>query len=342
MGQNYYGFRPYVPVAKRRAQATRELARMVKKGQPPSPVVVQGRRIAHSFWGIAWCDNLESYSDFDNRLPRGRTYVRNGSVVHLEIVRGKILARVSGSTLYTVNIEIDPLAQARWRAFKQRSAGKVGTLVELLQGKLSKAVMELVTDRESGLFPSPKEIKIGCNCPDYAWLCKHAAAVLYGVACRLDAAPEMLFTLRGVDHTELIDHAAGSLPDAVSTGGAPTLSGDLSALFGIEIGDGKVGEERKASGKAPAKKTGGLQRKKAAQTAKPTAVKNAHSPKKPAKPAKPSKSSKPVQSTQGVGRLRLKQVSRVQKAAPAKPAKSVGNKTGGKASKSGGKSLKRQ
>jgi len=317
MARYYYGFRPYVPVAKRRAQATRELARMAKKGQPPSPVVIEGKKIAQSFWGIAWCDNLEGYSDFDNRLPRGRTYVRNGSVVHLEIARGKILARVSGSSLYTVNIEIDPLTQPRWRAFKQRSAGKVGTLVELLQGRLSKAVMELVTNRESGLFPNPKEIKIGCNCPDYAWLCKHAAAVLYGVGRRLDTAPEMLFTLRGVDHTELIDQATASIPDAVNAGGAPTLHGDLSALFGIEIGDGTAGEDNPASKKTPAKKAAKQKRKPAAKAGKPTANKDGKPPKKAAKP---------TQAAQGVKRRGARKASEVGKPPVAKPLKVSGKK----------------
>jgi uncharacterized Zn finger protein len=332
MARYYYGFRPYVPVAKRRAQATRELARIAKKGKPPSPVVIEGKKIAHSFWGIAWCDNLEGYSDFDNRLPRGRTYVRNGSVVHLEIARGKILARVSGSSLYTVNIEIDPLAQVRWRAFKQRSAGKVGTLVELLQGRLSKAVMELVTDRESGLFPNPKEIKIGCNCPDYAWLCKHAAAVLYGVGCRLDTAPEMLFTLRGVDHTELIDQAAASLPDAVNTGGAPTLHGDLSALFGIEISDGTAGEDSPASRKTPAKKAAKQKRKPAAKAGKPTV----------AQKAKPlGKAAKPKQAAKGVKRRGARKASEVGKPAAAKPVTVSGKKSKGLVVNKGKRSGKR-
>jgi uncharacterized Zn finger protein len=253
MRWSFHGFRPYVPVAKRRAQATREIAKWAKNGHAVSPVVIEGRKIANSFWGIAWCENLESYSDFDNRLPRGRTYVRNGSVVHLEIAKGKILARVSGSSLYTVNIEIDALPASLWSAFRKQSAGKVGTLVELLQGKLSKSVMEQVTAKGSGLFPSPKEIKVGCNCPDYAWLCKHAAAVLYGVGRRLDDAPELLFTLRGVDHLELIDQAVTSLPEAAKAPPAATLSGDLSALFGIEISDGTEVAQVKP-GKKPNKK----------------------------------------------------------------------------------------
>src|SRR5215208_7726293 len=102
MGRDYYGYKPYVPVARRRAQAAREVTRRIKKGQAVSPVQIEGRAIASTFWGLAWCTNLESYSDFENRLPRGRTYVRNGSVVDLKIEKGQINALVSGSELYKV------------------------------------------------------------------------------------------------------------------------------------------------------------------------------------------------------------------------------------------------
>jgi len=110
---SYYGFRPYVPVAKRRAIAARELEKLRKKGRKISPVVLEGRTIARTFWGKAWCENLERYSDFENRLPRGRTYVRNGSVVDLQIERGQVRATVSGSELYTVRIDIDTIPKAQ-------------------------------------------------------------------------------------------------------------------------------------------------------------------------------------------------------------------------------------
>src|SRR3954447_11541438 len=131
----WFQFRPYVPVAQRRAKAAREIEKRRKKGQPVSPVVIEGRTIAHTFWGKAWCDNLESYSDFENRLPRGRTYVRNGSVVDLQIEPGKIKAMVSGSELYEVSINIAPLPAGQWKSIKSRCAGQIGSLVELLQGK---------------------------------------------------------------------------------------------------------------------------------------------------------------------------------------------------------------
>src|SRR3954470_21063192 len=148
-----YDYKPYVPVAKRRAQAAREVAKRVKKGQAVSPVVIEGRSIVSTFWGEAWCENLEGYSDFENRLPRGRSYVRNGSVVDLKIEKGQIKALVMGSSLYEIRIDIAALPKAQWLALKKQCAGKIGSLVELLQGKLSKAVMELVTDRRQGLFP---------------------------------------------------------------------------------------------------------------------------------------------------------------------------------------------
>ena len=165
---SYWGFRPYVPVAARRAQTAKAIAKLTKKGRVVSPVVVEGRKIARSFWGKAWCDNLERYSDFANRLPRGRTYVNNGSVIDLQIERGKVEALVSGSEIYKVKIDVTVAAPARWRAICADCAGSVGSLVELLQGKLSKHVMERVCREADGLFPAPREIKMSCSCPDWA------------------------------------------------------------------------------------------------------------------------------------------------------------------------------
>ncbi|MBL8867055.1 MAG: SWIM zinc finger family protein [Gemmataceae bacterium] len=254
---SWYSFKPYVPVATRRAKAAREVARRAKSGKPAAPVVVEGRAIAESFWGKAWCANLESYSDFENRLPRGRTYVRNGSVVDLAIGKGKIESLVSGSELYEIQITIDELPKARWTAFKADCAGRVGTLVELLRGRLSNAVMERVTDRARGLFPAPKEIRMRCSCPDYAGMCKHVAATMYGVGHRLDREPELLFRLRGVDHAELIETAVPAT--LVAAAAAPTIAaGDLADVFGIAIDetprvDPPAPSRRPRSKHAPAK-----------------------------------------------------------------------------------------
>jgi uncharacterized Zn finger protein len=233
----FWSFRPYVPVAKRREQAAREAAKLKKLGRAVAPVVVEGRKIAHSFWGKAWCENLERYSDFENRLPRGRSYVRNGSIVDLQIGRGSLRALVSGSEIYEVNIDILVAAPSRWKAICKDCAGSVGSLVELLQGKLSKNVMERVCRQGDGLFPSPREIKMSCSCPDWADMCKHVAATLYGVGARLDAAPDLLFTLRGVDRAQLISTAGADLPVArKQVASTRVLAGDdVGALFGIDI-----------------------------------------------------------------------------------------------------------
>ena len=193
--------------------------------------------IARTFWGKAWCENLERYSDFENRLPRGRTYVRNGSVVDLQIERGQVRAMVSGSELYTVRIDIDTIPKARWEAICRDCLGSVTSLVELLQGKISKNVMERVCREGDGLFPSPREIKMRCSCPDWADMCKHASAVLYGVGARLDAEPDFLFALRGVDRSELIAGAGRSLPIAQTQVAAERIiaDDDVAALFGIEL-----------------------------------------------------------------------------------------------------------
>jgi uncharacterized Zn finger protein len=186
-------------VAEKRRRAEKKLAQMKKKGRAITPVRPEGRTIARTFWGKAWCDNLESYSDYENRLPRGRTYLRNGSVVHLEIAGGRVEALVSGSELYRVEIDITALGPARWKKIKKACSGGIASLVELLQGKLSAGVMATITRPREGLFPTPKEISLKCSCPDWAGMCKHVAAALYGVGARLDEQPHLLFLLRQVD-----------------------------------------------------------------------------------------------------------------------------------------------
>jgi uncharacterized Zn finger protein len=250
----HYGFKPYVSVAQRRAKAAREVAKRTKKGQKVCPVLIGGRSIASTFWGKAWCTNLESYGDFANRLPRGRTYVRNGSVVHLKIDKGRIEALVSGSELYEIQIDIAALAKQNWLAMKEQCAGKIGTLVELLQGKLSKAVMELVTDRDQGLFPKPKEIKMRCSCPDYAGMCKHVAAAMYGVGNLLDSSPELLFVLRGLNHRELIEQAIPTAPIRARSNAPTIATDDLSTIFDIEISDAPVAKADTKIREKPASK----------------------------------------------------------------------------------------
>ena len=209
---DYYGWRPYVSVAERRRKAAAEMAKLKKKGHPVSPVVVEGRTIVKTFWGKAWCENLERYSDFANRLPRGRTYVRNGSVIDLQIAPGEIKALVSGSEIYKVAVKVAPVAKARWQSICKDCAGAIDSLVELLQGRFSKGVMERVCRQKTGLFPSPDEIELSCSCPDWADMCKHVAAVLYGIGARLDQQPELLFRLHNVDEKELIAGAGKALP----------------------------------------------------------------------------------------------------------------------------------
>ena len=240
---SWYGWRPYVPVAVRQARALNKMEKLRKKGLCIQPVKIEGRQIARSFWGQAWCDHLEKFSDYENRLPRGRAYIRNGSVCHLEIAESAISAMVSGSELYNVNIEIKKLPDKKWTQVKKRCAGQIGSLLELLQGRLSKSVMTVVTDRDNGLFPHPGEISLHCSCPDWAVMCKHVAAVLYGVGARLDEKPELLFLLRGLDHEELISADAGiaAVSNAGQTGGHLRIAeSDLSHLFGIDITDGEA------------------------------------------------------------------------------------------------------
>ncbi|MDB5335373.1 MAG: hypothetical protein JWN70_992 [Planctomycetaceae bacterium] len=250
---NYYGdWAPYVPVAQRKAQAIKQVAQLAKKeNRQPSPVKLEDRKFATTFWGQAWCDNLGAYSDFSNRLPRGATYVRNGSVVDLVINSGSIKAIVAGSEVYTVKITIAGVAKPAWKKIKQECSASIESLLDLLAGKFSDGAMKTLTQKGTGLFPSPREIKMDCSCPDYSYCCKHIAAVMYGVGNRLDMQPELLFLLRDVDHRELVSEAMadGNLDRELSTGQEQALAGvDLGDLFGIDL------ESTNETGKAKATK----------------------------------------------------------------------------------------
>jgi uncharacterized Zn finger protein len=235
--ERYGGYWPrYVPVAERRAKAERQKAKLRKKGEVFDPVVITGRAIARTFWGKGWCDHLEGHCDFWNRLGRGRDYVRHGSVCDLAIEPGRVRARVAGTHLYRVEIGIKKLPRARWQAIRKASTGRIDSVVELLQGRLSDAVMRVMTHPVSGLFPRRNEIELKCSCPDYAVMCKHVAATLYGVGARLDDRPELLFVLRGVDTAELFDEAVESGVVTKARSVPSALEGcDLAEIFGVEI-----------------------------------------------------------------------------------------------------------
>lgn len=270
-GDYYGGFPEYVPVAERRKRAARKLAQLRRKGHEPKPVRIDGRAIAKTFWGKAWCDHLESHADLANRLPRGRTYVRNGSVIDLQLAGGEVRALVSGSEIYEVKVRVQPLAAARWKGVRGECAGQIGTVVELLAGRFSSAVMEVLCHRQKGLFPGTRELTMSCSCPDGAWLCKHLAAVLYGVGARLDHEPELLFTLRGVDGAELVAAAgkAGALANASPADGA-IENEHLAEIFGIEL-----------EAAAPAARAGAVKPPRRGAREAPSKARHAGSPARP-------------------------------------------------------------
>jgi uncharacterized Zn finger protein len=250
-------------VAERRRNAARlerELNGVGRRLQPVE-VLARGNKIAETFWGSSWCRNLERFSDFANRLPRGRTYVRNGSVIDLQVEPGRATALVSGSEIYEVEILVTPLPKARWRRLCADCADGIDSLVELLQGRFSDGMMDVLCRPDTGMFPEPAQISLSCSCPDWATMCKHVAAVLYGIGARLDREPELLFTMRQVDHTELVSAGDGGIESATSGHAAEELAGeDLGAIFGIEFAvpesqPERLSPERKSrAGRVPAPK----------------------------------------------------------------------------------------
>ncbi|MDE2264067.1 MAG: hypothetical protein KGL45_16210 [Gammaproteobacteria bacterium] len=238
---SWWDYAPKPSASEVRRRSAREGQRLAKRfgkaGRTASAVVIDGRTIARTFWGRAWCVNLESYRDYEYRLPRGRSYVRNGAVLDLDIGPGTIAAVVSGTSLYDVEIKIKPVAAAHWTRIKTQCAGQIGSLIELLEGRLSDRVMQIITQPEQGLFPKPAEIEMTCSCPDWATMCKHVAAAMYGVGARFDRQPELLFTLRKVDHEELIAQATTVEVSRRGSNRKTLAREELGSVFGIDLGE---------------------------------------------------------------------------------------------------------
>lgn len=243
-------------------------------GRDPTPVRARprARKIAQTFWGNAWCNHLEAYRDLSNRLPRGRTYLRNGSVRDLHVELGRVTGLVQGTQLYEVSIDIEPMREAPADALIERIGGGLASVVELLDGRLDEPVMRAVTDPKTGLFPERREISFGCSCPDGARVCKHVAAVFYGVALRLDEDAELFFRLRGIEPSRLVDAAPLGRAEIA---GERRLDGDLGAIFGVWIEDvarESLEEEVRPKRRAE-KRTSKRAKKKRATKKKPVAKK---------------------------------------------------------------------
>lgn len=201
-GQNYE--QPDAARIQRNANLTEKKEK--KKGKALEPVVIEGRKIVTTWWGQAWCDNLERYADYESRLERGKRYVRTGAVIDLKIQKGKVAARVQGrrKTPYKVEIRISPLSEERCQAAIEKCSHKIENLDRLMKGDFPEELKELFTG-EKGLFPRPQEISFQCSCPDWALMCKHVAAVLYGIGKRFDENPQLFFELRGIDMGRFVD-----------------------------------------------------------------------------------------------------------------------------------------
>lgn len=239
---SYWGYPRYVSVAEKEAKAAKKLKQLKKKMPDIKPVVIKGNDLARTWWGKSWNKNLERYADYTNRIGRGRSYVRHGAVLDLKIDSGKVTALVqgSGSKPYEVVINIEPISQTNWRAIKKQCKRQLKSLQDLLAGKFPKALGEIFFTKEKGLFPGPQAISFNCSCPDWASMCKHVAAALYGIGARFDENPSLFFKLRGADTGDLIARAVkdktGELLAKTKKKSAKVIDdADLSDIFGIDM-----------------------------------------------------------------------------------------------------------
>jgi len=239
---DYYGYPRYVSVAEKKARARRKLEQLRKKHPDLQPVLIEGSSLVRTWWGKAWNGNLQKYADYANRVGRGRSYVRHGAVLDLQIRPGQVRALVQGSrrSPYTVTMSIKPISKSIWKQIRAACVGQLASLQELLEGRFPKELMELFTAKGSGLFPSPKEIEFDCTCPDWATMCKHVAATLYGIGTRLDEDPGLFFVLRQAKMDDLItqavrDRSAKLLGQAKKKTARVIDDADLGDVFGIDL-----------------------------------------------------------------------------------------------------------
>lgn len=237
-----YDFGPYISVAQKKKKALKKLEDLKKKQIDIEPVIIEGNSLAYTWWGISWNKNLERYADFNYRLQRGRSYVRHNAVINLKILNGEITALVQGTSSkpYNVHVSIKPLQQECWDKIREKCSGKIETLQPLLEGRFSKELRDIFFEKDSGLFPSPAEISYKCNCLDFASMCKHISAALYGVGSRLDQKPFLLFTLRNIDANELITKTLKEKTDKLlkksKTKSTRIMAdSDIGKVFGIEL-----------------------------------------------------------------------------------------------------------
>jgi uncharacterized Zn finger protein len=234
-----YGY-GYTTVAEKKAKAQKQFEKLKKKNPDMRPVVIEGRKIAKTWWGKAWIDNLKSYADYSNRIGRGSSYVINGMVLDLKISTGRVDAVVagSGSKPYNVSVEIEGVTERKWNAITAICGKSIANIDTLTEGKFPKELETLFTQKDKGLFPSPKEIGFSCSCPDWAYMCKHVAAVMYAVGARLDEEPLLFFSLRNVDFTELLkksveEKMTSMLKNADRKTARVMKDADAKKLFGI-------------------------------------------------------------------------------------------------------------
>jgi uncharacterized Zn finger protein len=251
-----WGYPRYVSVAEKRAKAARKLKQLKKKNPDIKPILLEGRAIARTWWGKSWNLNLELYADYSNRIGRGRSYVRHGAVLDLQIGPGKVNSLVQGtrSKPYSVVISIKAVNKTILKDIKAACEGKLDSLQELLSGKFPKALDKVFMAQGKGLFPSPKEIDFNCSCPDWAYMCKHVAATLYGIGARLDEDPSLFFRLRKAKMKDLVTQAIeGKTRKLLKKAKKKTTrvidESDLADVFGIDIEEPLVAKKKRS--KAP-------------------------------------------------------------------------------------------
>ncbi len=208
--------------------AAARLAELQAAGEELHPVVSRSRALVSHFWGKAWMRHLAACEAGGLCLAPGRTLLRHGCVLDVQLAPGLIRARVSTQRLEEVELHLAPLDEERQAELVQLCQGRIDSLVSLMEGRVDETVLAPLCDPQLGLLPEPADWRMHCSCADWAEPCPHAAAAIYAAGVLIDADPSLLFTLRSLDPATLLRPTA-------QAEASDFAAGDLGKLFGIEL-----------------------------------------------------------------------------------------------------------
>jgi uncharacterized Zn finger protein len=152
-----------------------------------------------------WLELLEQVIPTAARVM-GLEYARSGQTISLQMSSGGVVGRVQGTMVdpYVVRWRIPAFTEQQWRVVFDAMAGEAFYAAKLLAREVPQPLEALMSPMGLRLVPDIGEVEVECSCRRGV-ACKHAAAVAYLAADRLNDNPLIAFGLRGMPSDRVVD-----------------------------------------------------------------------------------------------------------------------------------------